>query len=876
MSSFLGKTLGKIVGSNSANTSSSSSASSTPSNNQKTNKQQNATQTNSNNAWQALTQPSAPTNAIKANQKSAQQSLFSALSNRAAASNANLDAQLTLTHLRKLFYQYLHPKHAYLDQNEMNEKLYQILPLFIKAFGQCTLQDINERFGDVAEFCFACSKLLVNEISKRVQDDLVLVKFFEIKTSDDCTDGSGLLNTVNLLASGPLFLVEIMAKCSLPSRLVMCIYLFICLPEAKESLLDHCEFNARERRILFQRCFQQLLIKLCQYSCTCDELVDADSLKLLFKIITSTCEQHNLAWRQTASDALLTMTKCCTLKSLNYLHDEKCVYMCLQFFEPEAMCASNLLERCQLLITLLVFVKETSHLSQVLLDDFKAASGYKVIVDMALRLEKEKFMEQKVCRDYFYCLEEFVTAGHVELKFSSTNSNASMFKVDGFRIPEPSGKGRTVRNLLAFQSLLNIFNKAQTYQLCCMVLDAVRGVYTKDECNYFILESQNLLLFSFEETSIKILNRTNDIQLKFIELLEFIVYEMRFVPCKELISMGMSLQNYNCNLWSINCAQFLLRLLKSNQMYKDALRELGLFEMIVSCLHKFAVLLKEKHVQERDEQSGELIDPHQKELGFLVMDLVCTLLAHNAANAKLFRELGGARLAHNMVPYKLCRSQALNIVSTLLLSTAGEDDMSTLLGLMHTARLEDLELKNAVLRSLLHTLRESHRTRTVFRKAGGFVYVVSVLISMEGCLSRPAKPPWDQVRKCEIFAILKTILNTLTVSMRYEPANAKFFETEVRWKSLYAAIKLLGCFDATKSHFEPRTNNDFVKRGFDIFETYFCTLDEKCFEDDKSNKEPAQQQASNESSPNGIDEKLIHVCHIMRYLYDTAIDSFDK
>lgn len=127
----------------------------------------------------------------------------------------------------------------------------------------------------------------------------------------------------------------------------------------------------------------------------------------------------------------------------------------------------------------------------------------------------------------------------------------------------------------------------------------------------------------------------------------------------------------------------------------------------------------------------------------------------------------------------MCRSQALNIVSTLLLTTAGEDDMSTLLGLMHTAQMEDLELKNTVLKSLLQLLKESHRTRTVFRKAGGFVYVVSVLISMEGSLSVPAKSPWDKVKKSDVFAILKTILSTLTVSMRYEPANAKFFETEV-------------------------------------------------------------------------------------------------
>mgnify|MGYP003385437933 CR=1 FL=1 len=102
------------------------------------------------------------------------------------------------------------------------------------------------------------------------------------------------------------------------------------------------------------------------------------------------------------------------------------------------------------------------------------------------------------------------------------------------------------------------------------------------------------------------------------------------------------------------------------------------------------------------------------------MDLICLLISQNVANAskrnssiliklnkffklffkyiEIFRELGGARIAHNMVPYKLCRNQALNIVSTLLLSTAGEDDMSTLLGLMHTAQMEDLELKNNVLK----------------------------------------------------------------------------------------------------------------------------------------------------------------------------------
>ena len=34
-----------------------------------------------------------------------------------------------------------------------------------------------------------------------------------------------------------------------------------------------------------------------------------------------------------------------------------------------------------------------------------------------------------------------------------------MFKIEGFQVPQPTGKGRTVRNPLAFQTIITIFNK---------------------------------------------------------------------------------------------------------------------------------------------------------------------------------------------------------------------------------------------------------------------------------------------------------------------------------------------------------------------------------------------------------------------------------
>jgi WD repeat and FYVE domain-containing protein 3 len=38
-----------------------------------------------------------------------------------------------------------------------------------------------------------------------------------------------------------------------------------------------------------------------------------------------------------------------------------------------------------------------------------------------------------------------------------------------------------------------------------------------------------------------------------------------------------------------------MKMVKSNQVFKDVFRELGLLEIVVSCLHKFAATLKENY-----------------------------------------------------------------------------------------------------------------------------------------------------------------------------------------------------------------------------------------------------------------------------------------
>jgi hypothetical protein len=109
--SFIGKTLGKIVGHPSKSSSNSQSSSSS----QPQAQQSSSLAQNNQEGYSNVTSSSTSSSAFS------------------RSHHLSHDAQLTLTHLRKVFYEYLHPKHHDLSLAEKDEKLYSILPLFIKV-----------------------------------------------------------------------------------------------------------------------------------------------------------------------------------------------------------------------------------------------------------------------------------------------------------------------------------------------------------------------------------------------------------------------------------------------------------------------------------------------------------------------------------------------------------------------------------------------------------------------------------------------------------------------------------------------------------------------------------------------------------------------
>ncbi|KAL6078276.1 hypothetical protein STEG23_006533, partial [Scotinomys teguina] len=763
------------------------------------------------------------------------------------------DNALGLMHLRRLFTELCHPP-RHMTQKEQEEKLYMMLPVFNRVFGNAPPNTMTEKFSDLLQFTTQVSRLMVTEIRRRASNksteaaSRAIVQFLEINQSEEASRGWMLLTTINLLASSGQKTVDCMTTMSVPSTLVKCLYLFFDLPHVPEAGGGaQNELPLAERRGLLQKVFVQILVKLCSFVSPAEELAQKDDLQLLFSAITSWCPPYNLPWRKSAGEVLMTISRHgLSVNVVKYIHEKECLSTCVQNMQQSDDLSP--LEIVEMFAGLSCFLKDSSDVSQTLLDDFRIWQGYNFLCDLLLRLEQAKEAE---CRDALKDLVNLVTSlttyGVSELKPAGVTTGAP-FLLPGFAVPQPAGKGHSVRNVQAFAVLQNAFLKAKTNFLAQIILDAITNIYMADNANYFILESQHTLSQFAEKIS-----KLPEVQNKYFEMLEFVVFSLNYIPCKELISVSILLKSSSSYHCSIIAMRTLLKFTRHDYIFKDVFREVGLLEVMVNLLHKYAALLKDpaQALSEQGDSRNNSSVEDQEHLALLVMEALTVLLQGSNTNAGIFREFGGARCAHNIVKYPQCRQHALMTIQQLVLSPNGDDDMGTLLGLMHSAPPTELQLKTDILRALLSVLRESHRSRTVFRKVGGFVYITSLLVAMERSLSSPPKNGWEKVNQNQVFELLHTVFCTLTAALRYEPANSHFFKTEIQYEKLADAVRFLGCF------------SDLRKiSAMNVF---------------PSNTQPFQRLLEEDAvSVDSVSPTLRHCSKLFIYLYKVATDSFDS
>lgn len=247
-------------------------------------------------------------------------------------------------------------------------------------------------------------------------------------------------------------------------------------------------------------------------------------------------------------------------------------------------------------------------------------------------------------------------------------------------------------------------------------------------------------------------------------------------------------------------------------------------------------------------------DPNEV-FGKLVIESLGILLNGNNSNGNVFRESGGAKCIHEMIKFKHNRNHILGIVRELVLSAGGDDDMLFILTTMHSAPAQNIDLKMQILKALLSCLRESHRTRTIFRKVSGFVYVTSVFVSLESKLRDGANDNSKQIK--DILHLLHLACQTISTAMRFEPANAKFFQHEICNTSLCNTLRLLGCFSTTTE-----LSDRSCSRADESAKHYFHSL---------FMSNPLQPDFDS-----NYPESLSFATLVYRFLYDITLDNFDK
>ena len=135
--------------------------------------------------------------------------------------------------------------------------------------------------------------------------------------------------------------------------------------------------------------------------------------------------------------------------------------------------------------------------------------------------------------------------------------------------------GSTVRNIQAFQVLHSVFLKATSEHLTSTILGAINTVFSADNANYFLVEHLNTLP-QFAE---KIASKHEKTQEKFFLLIEFVVQQLSFVPCKELISISLVLKQRTNLMCCVHALKSLISIVKFEVVFKDVFREVGTFKI---------------------------------------------------------------------------------------------------------------------------------------------------------------------------------------------------------------------------------------------------------------------------------------------------------
>uniref|UniRef100_A0A5K3ENN4 Protein CIP2A n=1 Tax=Mesocestoides corti TaxID=53468 RepID=A0A5K3ENN4_MESCO len=695
-----------------------------------------------------------------------------------------------------------------------------------------------------------------------------------------------------------------MSAAGVPSTLVKCLYIFLDLP---------CVSNADflKNRIHFHQKFTQLLQRVCLSSVAVEEVVNADALRHLFSAAVDPCQPANGHWRKSSCMILTTLAQnCLTALTLQYIHDAGCIIDYLERLRQMQLPKTDLTEA---FTSLFYILSESSSTSSQLLDDFHAAGGYTLISDYLLKYELEEGEEaQACCQRLVRLLGDLIYIGPKELR-PKNGAVVEVFQLPGFKLSIPKAKGEVIRNIRAIDTLQLTFLQARSAGLCNALLERVRGIHERVPGNYFILDKHHLISSIIEVIATK----PDSVQETFFDVFASLIENLRYVPLQEINSVALLLRSCKyppCLQLTFSC---LFRLVLKFPTLKEFYRNVGILEATIQhlekCVDTLICLLDRQTVSTEPPKdhrpssydifgdNGASINDAEARLTDLlitILRLLAATVSQSNPDVAIISNLKGIHclltrlLPASSVPIKVIK-HALALLYEVFVVTPSEDQ---LLGLLDVLPSADIGLRFEIMCLLCNVLRDSHRCRTLFRKCNGFIRMINQLVLLNGCLSpddkaagdAQQKPVVDPAKKQRLLLLIKGIFAVITVAMKFEPASAKHFASELQFESLEQTLRLLGCFTKETVIFASPTSNQglqcqassndtAVSSNSDFLSETPPAIDHTLLDKIRvAFMQPGALEEVKLEQFGDIPVALLDACLIFRYLIGMAIDEFDR
>ncbi|KAI6229287.1 Beige/BEACH domain-containing protein [Aphelenchoides besseyi] len=748
--------------------------------------------------------------------------------------NVGGDKSLTLLHLRKTFSSIVKDAHGALDDSDL-EKL---LPLFNKLMSMYTPDELCSNFKEVAQFSAAIADVLVNEIRRRANNESTneaassVYEFLRAHPLD--SRGWLLLKSLNfVVSSNQPKVLEAVCRASLPSTFVKLFYLFFDLPTIDQST------EMEYRRRLYDSVVT-LMVTMCSFDCVAEELIQKDDLVLLFIGASSTCANEHSMWRDANFTFLCTIiNKSMNSSVLKYIHSKGCVGHYMKQLRNQQLDDTELSTFLSNIIDLL---KISAEYTNLLIEDMINVNGFQFITEFCERASTTHI------KPLLGVLVNLISAGNQTIPLANPQTTLSFYP---FQLnAECARSSTTVRIPEAFQVLVRSFHDAND-EKCLIVLEHVQRVLKMETMNYFVLEKHYPFSLFVERMVVK----SMDVQKKVLNIVEHILRDLNFIPCRELTAINNHLRRAakekdfdHIELY----LHFLFGILSINVHIKDAYRELlhlETFLNIVQFQHDLANLsVSEKIVVQRS------------------LDLLVATTKNNSMNAQFITENLEIRTVKQILSsddeqFADFRSTMKTLIKNLLFLAKNEQLFSSLLQILFSDP-GNIDVCMKILEMFGSILLESHKVRIMFRRSGGYICLMTLLLQLENTLNLdPEKTLTDHHKR--ILTHVTLIFRVLTLSMRYEPSNARYFLNEVKPAIIVSVLRTMGCFGAREkvnvaapvwSEIQVDQIRPQLKLCHSIFESVELDFD----------------------SCNKLPPRLLCALYLLRVMFNLAMDNFGK